>query len=155
MRTLIERVFHSKRSRAGNIMLEFALASSLLVAAFAGTFEFGYTFYRYNSLQAAVNEGAFYASQRTYNSTTTTPPSAFLTAVKNMVVYGNPAGGTSPIAPGLTTSNVNLTVTFSNGVPGTMTVSISGYTIDAIFAKNTFTNKPKVTYPFSGIYSPF
>ena len=136
-------------------MLEFALASSVLLAAFGGPFQFGYTFYRYNTLATAVSDGARYASLRPYDSTTTTPKSTFLSAVQNMGVYGNPGGGTTPIAPGLATTNVNLTVTFTNSVPSAMTVYISGYTIDAIFAQSTLDAKPKVTYPYVGIYSPY
>ena len=136
-------------------MLEFAVGSAVLVAAFAGTFQFGYTFYRYNALQAAVNDGARYASMLTYNSSTSTPSSAFQTAVQNMVVYGDPGGGTSSITPGLATSNVNLTVAFTNGVPSSVMVSISGYTLDAGVAQTTFNNKPTVTYPYVGIYSPY
>jgi Flp pilus assembly protein TadG len=155
MKLFFTRVFHSQRGRAGTVMLEFALGSSLLVAAFGGTFEFGYTFYQYNSLANAVSDGARYASLRPYNSTTTTPSPDFLLAVTNMVVYGNPAGGTVPVAPGLTTNQVTLNPAFANGVPTAMTVFINGYQIDSIFAKNTLNNKPQVTYPYIGIYSPY
>src|SRR5260370_5237497 len=155
MKHLSTKLFHSRSGRAGNVMLEFALGSGLLVAAFGGTFGFGYTFYQYNSLANAVNDGARYASLRPYNSTTTTPKQDFLLAVKNMVVYGNPAGGITPVAPGLTTDQVNLTPVFTSGVPTAMTVYISGYQIDAMFAKNTLNNKPQVTYPYVGIYSPY
>ena len=72
-----------------------------------------------------------------------------------MVVYGNPAGGTAPVAPGLTTDKVQLTVTFTNAVPTAMTVYINGYQIDSIFAQNTLNNKPQVTYQYVGIYSPY
>ena len=82
MKHLLQIAFDSKR-RAGNIMLEFAIGSSLLVAAFAGTFQFGYTFYAYNKLATAVNDGARYAALRPYNSTTTTPKADFLLAVQN------------------------------------------------------------------------
>jgi Flp pilus assembly protein TadG len=150
-----------KRGRGGHAMLEFALGSSVLLTAFGATFQFGYTFYRYNALATAVSDGARYASLRPYNSTTTTPKDDFKLAVRNMVVYGNPAGGTTPIAPGLLITHVNLDPSFTNsagvvlGVPTFMTVSISGYAIDAIFATTTLTAKPKVTYPYLGIYSPY
>src|SRR5207245_9985969 len=51
-------------------------------------------FYVYNTLVIAVREGARYASIKPYDSTTTTPTSAFQNAVRNMVVYGdqNPPG---------------------------------------------------------------
>jgi hypothetical protein len=54
----------------------------------------------------------------------------------------------------LTTGNVNFTVTFANGVPSIMTVSITGYTINSIFATTTLTNKPQVQYTYQGIWSP-
>jgi Flp pilus assembly protein TadG len=154
MKFRLNRMLKSNRGRKGSVMLEFAAGSGLLLAAFAGTFQFGYTFYLYNSLATAVNDGAHYAALRTYDSSSSTPSNTFQTAVQNMVVYGSPAGGTTPIAPGLTTSNVTLTVTFTNSVPTAMTVAITGYQIDAIFAQNTF-NKPQFTYPYQGIYSPY
>jgi Flp pilus assembly protein TadG len=158
MKHLLIGFLNRKRRRAGNAMIEFALGSTVLVATFGGAFEFGYTFYRYNTLVTAVNDGARYASLRPYNSTNMTPKADFTLAVQNMVVYGNPTGGTAPIAPGLTTSNVQVTPSpytgSSGGPPASITVSISGYTIDAIFAQNTI-NKPQVTYPYLGIYSPY
>ena len=142
-------------------MIEFALGSSVLLAAFCGTLQYGYSFYRYNSLATAVNEGARYASLRPYNTTNTTPSADFLLAVRNMVVYGDPAGGTTPVAPGLTITNVNLDPSFTNsagvvlGVPTFVTVSISGYQIFTDVTSSTLTGKPNVTYPYLGIYSPY
>jgi len=116
-------------------------------------FEFGYAFYIYNNLVAAVDNGARYAAYRTYDSASTTPTSAFNAAVQNMVVYGQPTTGTKPIAPGLGTGNVVLSPTFTNSVPTGMQVSLSGYQLNAIF--KTFTlNKPVATYPFLGVYAP-
>ena len=135
-------------------MIELALGSGILVMAFAGTFQFGYTFLQYNNLENAVARGARYASLYPYDSTTTTPSALFLANVKNMVVYGSPSAGTSPVLTGLTTGNVNLTVIFTNGVPSGMTVSISGYTINAVFNNSTLTNKPQVTYAYQGVWTP-
>ena len=148
------RLVELARDRAGNIMVEFALGSGILVMAFVGTFQFGYTFLQYNNLENVVARGARYASLIPYDSTTTAPSAAFSSAVKNMVLYGSSAAGTSPALPGLATTNVNLTVTFTNGVPSAMTVSISGYSINSIFAASTLTNKPKVTYAYQGIWTP-
>ena len=50
--------------RKGNAMLEFALATGILLPAFVGTFQFGYTFYVYNNLDTAVRGGARYASMQ-------------------------------------------------------------------------------------------
>ena len=136
-------------------MLEFAIGAGVLVAVFAGTFQFGYTFYRYNVLKNAVSDGAHYASLRAYDSSTSTPSAAFQQAVQNMTVYGDPGGGTTPIAPGLTTSNVSVSPVFTNGVPSAITVSLTGYTIAAVFGNTTLSNKPIVTYPYQGIYQPY
>jgi len=150
----LRRMAKLARDRAGNIMIEFALGSGILVMAFVGTFQFGYTFLEYHNLENAVARGARYASLIPYDSTTTIPSGTFSTAVKNMVLYGSSTAGTSPAVPGLTAANVNLTVTFTNGVPGAMTISVSGYSINSIFATSTLTNKPRITYAYQGIWTP-
>jgi Flp pilus assembly protein TadG len=140
-------------------MIEFAIGAGILFSVFAGTFQFGYTFYQYNLLKNAVNNGASYAALRTYDSSSSNPSDAFTTAVKNMVVYADPNGGSRPVAPGLKTANVNLTVgwstTGSGGTPVSMTVSISNYTISAVVGNTTLTNKPAATYPYVGIFAPY
>ena len=149
--------------RRGNVMIEYALGTGILFAVFTGTFQFGYTFYQYNLLKNAVNNGASYAALRTYDSATCAPSDAFSTAVTNMVVYSDPGGGTSPALPNLTTSNVNLTVGWSftpcsggsGGTPVSMTVSISNYTISAVVGRTSLTNKPAATYPYLGIFTPY
>jgi Flp pilus assembly protein TadG len=154
MKRWIEKSLGRARHRDGNAILEFAIGSGVLVAVFIGTFQFGFTFLQYNNLKNAVARGARYASLVPYDSPTTAPSAAFQTAVQNMVLYGSPTAGASPVLPGLTTGNANLTVTFANGVPSAMTVSISGYIIDSVFATTTLTKKPQVTYAYQGIWSP-
>jgi hypothetical protein len=132
-----------------------------MVFLFAGTFQFGYSLYQYNLLKNAVNDAAAYAALKAYDSSSCTPSDAFKDAVKKMAVYGNPAGGTESIARNLATTNVDLTVGWSNtcgvagGLPISMTVSVNSFTIQAIFANFTLTGKPAVTYPYTGVYSPF
>ena len=154
MKRCIQKALALARNRGGTAMLEFAIGSGVLVAVFTGTFQFGYTFLQYDNLQNAVARGARYASLVPYDSAGTTPSAAFQTAVQNMVLYGSPATGASPVLSRLTPENVNLTVTITNGVPSAMTVSITGYTIDSIFATSALTDKPKVTYVYQGIWSP-
>ena len=145
----------NRKRQKGNTILEFALGSGILIAVFTGVFEFGYSFYIYDNLQTAVNNGAKYASLRTYESSTSTPSVCFQTAVQDMVAYGDPTGtNTTPIAPNLSPSNVSVSVTFSNGVPSQMSVAISNYTIKAAVANITLTNKPEMSYPFLGRYAP-
>jgi len=154
MRHGIKCGFKLSRNRDGNVMLEFALGSAVLISALAGTFQFGWDFLQYNNLENAVARGARYASVLAYDSATSTPSTAFKTAVQNMVLYGSPTAGSSPVLGGLTAANVNLTVTFTTGVPGAMTVSISGYRIQSVFGAVTLSNKPRVTYTYQGIWSP-
>ena len=144
-----------RRSHAGSALLEFGISFGVLMSVFIGTFQWGWTFYQYNVLKSAVNSGARYASLRPYDSTSTTPSQGFQDAVKNMVVYGDPTGGTKPVVGGLATKNVDISVTFTNGVPSSVTISISGYKIQSVFASTTLNSKPKVTYVYQGIYSPF
>jgi len=147
-----------KRSnrKKGSAFVEFALVFLVLFAVFSGAFEFGYAFYAYNRLVNAAREGARYASMKPYDSANSTPSTAFSTAVKNMVVYANPAppDGATPVVRGLATSNVSLTVLSSGVQPLQMTVSISNFPLDAIFGTITLNNKPSVTFTYLGIPTP-
>ncbi len=142
-------------SRRGNAMLEFAISAAVLLPAFAGTFQFGYTFFTYNKLDSAVRSGARYASMRTYDSSTSTPSTTFTMAVQNMVVYGNSAGTGSPLAPGLARSNVEILPNMSGSIPQSITVRITGYQVDAVFTTFIFNAKPSTTFTYTGTPSPF
>jgi Flp pilus assembly protein TadG len=137
-------------SRRGTSMVEFAIAFPMLFAFFSGTFLFGYSFYIYNRLGNAVRNGARYASTLTYASGSSTPTTAYLTAVKNMVIYDNPAGGTTPVIPGLDASKVNVSVTWTSSRPTAIRVAISGYTINAVIGSFTLTGKPFSVIPYHG-----
>lgn len=143
-----------RRNSRGSAIVEFALGSGVLLAAFAGCFQIGYTLIQYDRLQTAVAQAARYASLAPYDSATATPSSSFLSAVQNMVLYGSPVAGSSPVVSGLTAANVNLVVTFTNGVPGAMLVSISAYSINALFGVHTLNGKPQATYSYQGVWSP-
>ncbi len=142
-----------RKRQGGNALIEFALAFGFLFPVLTGTFQFGYAFFVYNELQNAVRQGARYAAYKTYDSSSATPSTTFANSVKNAVVYGNPAGGTTPIAPSLTTANVNLQVTFTSGVPEMMTVSIQNYTLDA-FLRTFSISKPAASFSYVGVYAP-
>ena len=146
-------------SRAGSVMVEFALGSMLLVTVFTGTFQYGFIFYQYNLLVNAVNNGAHFGAMQLYDTNTTAPSNAFKNAVKNMVVYGDPTGtNTTPVVKGLGVGNVNITIgsvgTGSTFMPTSVTVAITGYTINGVTGTYTLTGKPSVTYRFQGMYCP-
>jgi Flp pilus assembly protein TadG len=150
----------SKRER-GSVFVEFALSAILLTSIFTGTFQFGYTFYVYNSLVTAVSAATRYASLHALtNSNDQTVPTSFSNDVKNIAVYGTatPSESQTPIAPGLSTSNIDVSVRFA-GAAGTstnrpveVTVSVTGYQLNSIFRTFTFTGKPATTIPYFGSY---
>jgi len=145
-------------SRRGNVMVEFALSATLLTTVFTGVFQFGYSMYLYNQLVEAVRAGTRYASLANISNTgDRSTPSAFSSAVKNMVVFGTPSPGNSPtpVVPNLGIGQVAVSVDYGaspNTVPQNVTVSISSYTIDAIVKTYTITGKPALTMPYFGQY---
>jgi Flp pilus assembly protein TadG len=140
--------------RRGNALLEFALAFSLIFLLLGGTFRFGYAFYVYNKLQSAVRSGARYASLRSYDSSTAAPSAAFLAAVRNMVVYNSPEGGSGPVVSGLSPDAVGVQVTFSDGVPGVITVVINRFEADVAVATLRWTAKPASSFSYQGRFAP-
>jgi len=152
--------------RRGSVMVEFALSFTTLFAVFASMFQFGYAFYNYNRLVNAVKTGARYAANKPYSSTNTVPTLAFLQDVRNMVVYGmpHPPEGTAPIVAGLTPDKVQLSITGKGAgtafnpnamtPPDLMTVSITSFPIRALFMTTTLNNRPRATFPYTGILTP-
>jgi Flp pilus assembly protein TadG len=141
------------KSQSGNAMLEFALSWAVLSALFTGIFQYGYTMWTYNSLAISVANAAQAGGMMNYDTADTT---ALTTAIQNMVVYGDPAGGTRPILPRLTTSNVSVDTHSVGGsgvslaVPSHITVKIVNFNVDSVFGTQTFNNKPRVTTLYVG-----
>jgi Flp pilus assembly protein TadG len=149
-------------SRRGNAMIEFALASFVLIPLFVGTFQFGYTFYVYNLLCTQMRAGARYASLKTFKGSDANY-SDFKTAVRNMVMFGNPTndGTAQLIEPGLTTAQIDVKVLGVNNadasatnIPSYVTVTTVNYQIDAVITKFNFSGKPIVRFPYLGRYAP-
>jgi len=148
-------------SRRGNAMIEFALASLILLPMFFGAFQFGYTFYVYNLLCSQIRAAARYGSMRSFYPANS---SKYQTAVQNVVIYGNPAGSGTGIEPGITAANVQVLLLGANGnaasatnVPVTLTVRTSAtnpYKVNAVFTTFTFTGKPYLTIPYTGQFAP-
>jgi len=140
-----------KKRQRGNALLEFAIGWSVLWAVFAGVWQFGYSFYVYNVLQTAVADAAELGAKMDYDTGDTGNPTLFQQKLQNMVVYGDETAGTTPVVSGLTTSNVNVAVTLdAQSMPRFVTVSITNYTISAIFGSITPNNKPRVTTKYYG-----
>src|ERR1044072_5223958 len=111
---------HRKTER-GASLLEFAIAAAVFLTVLFAIVEFGRALWAHNALTDAARRGARYAVLHRSNSGEDTN-------IKNLVVYGNIAGGTKPLVPGLTTANVTVSRTSDFSVNrGTATVSITGY----------------------------
>lgn len=133
-----------RRSQTGSALIEFAGSLILLAVMFAGIFEIGYSFYTYGELVTAVRAGARYAALQPRGATT---DPAVAKSVRNLVVYGDPAptDGAQPLAPGLSTDQVELINTADAS-----TVSLRGFAVDALFMKVKLDGRPTVTFPVTG-----
>src|SRR5436190_2795357 len=111
----------TKRNRSdirGATLVEFAIAATVFLTSMFAVIEFGRALWVHNALSDAARRGARYATVHSAND---------VDQVKNVVVYGDPAGGGQPLVPNLSTSNVN--VVYSNFAlnKGTVSVSITDY----------------------------
>jgi Flp pilus assembly protein TadG len=139
--------------RKGSAVVECALSAAIMLPLLSGMFEIGYGMYSYNRLQNAVRAGARYASLRSYDSTTNSPTQAFVTAVRNVVIYGSPEGGATPIVSGLNPEHVQLAVSMNGSMPANMSVSVSGFNIHTVFTNVQLNQKPKATFAYGGRYT--
>ena len=129
-------------------MLEFALGFVLLWACFSGVFQYGYSMWVYNNLATAVANGSVFASRAPCD----TRNNRFEQEVKNVVVFGNPAGTGAPLLPTLTPAHVVVKRDPAAGVPRTVSISIAGFRVNSIFREFTFDGKPSCTMKFTGKY---
>src|ERR1044071_7610887 len=102
----------------GTTFVELAIAMTVFLTAMFGVIEFGRALWVHNALADAARRGARYAVLNT---------SANAAQVKNVVVYGDPAGGTKPVVPNLTTGNVSVNYSSFALNKGTATVGITNY----------------------------
>ena len=108
----------ANKKERGATLVEFAIGATVFLTAMFAVLEFGRALWVHNALADAARRGARYAIMH---------PSSDETSVKNVVVFGDAAGGTQPLVENLTIDNV--TVTYSNFSldSGTASVSITGY----------------------------
>jgi Flp pilus assembly protein TadG len=96
----------------GMVTLEFTFVAviylTMLIAIVAG----GTVWWAHNTLMDATRRGARYASTQCDICCGSCPGNGLtpntLNRIKNMVVFGNPAGTGQPVVPGLTTGNVKV-----------------------------------------------
>lgn len=113
----------NKQRQRGATLVEFAIGATLFLTVMFAVIEFGRALWVHNALSDAARRGARYAVVH---------PATDAAAVKNVVVYGDPAGGSTPLVDNLTTSNVNVTYSGFGLNGGTATVSISNYSFQFV-----------------------
>ena len=113
------RIKSCKSNERGSTLVEFAIGATVFLTAMFAVLEFGRALWTHNALADAARRGARYA---------TTHAQADSTGVKNVVVYGNPAGTGQPLLPNLGTGNVSVAYSAPYQInKGTVTVKITGY----------------------------
>ena len=110
--------FNHKKNERGSTLVEFAIGATVFFTAMFAVIEFGRALWTHNALADAARRGARYAVNHS---------SADSIAVKNIVVYGNAAGGTQPLVDNLTTANVQVQYSDFGLGKGTVSVSIVNY----------------------------
>ncbi|HEX8710156.1 MAG TPA: TadE family protein [Pyrinomonadaceae bacterium] len=108
----------SAGSERGATLVEFAIGATVFLIAMFAVIEFGRALWTHNALSDAARRGARYAINH---------PESDVSAVKNVVVFGDPAGGTKPLVDNLTATNVQVQYSgFSLG-NGTVAVTVVNY----------------------------
>ena len=127
------------RSRAnnagekGSTLVEFAIGASVFLLVMFAIIEFGRALWVHNALADAARRAARYAINQPASSpagvaTTGTNVGPSIAAIRNVGVYGNPAGTGAAMVNNLTPANLN--VQYSNfGVgQGSVSVTVTSYT---------------------------
>lgn len=109
---------HNKKGERGATLVEFSIAATVFLTMLFAVLEFGRALWVHNALSDAARRGARYAVLH---------PQSDADSVKNVVVYGDPAGGTKPIVSDLATSNINVAYNGFGLDTGTVSVKITGY----------------------------
>ncbi|HLE64076.1 MAG TPA: TadE family protein [Pyrinomonadaceae bacterium] len=107
----------------GATLVEFAIAATVFLTAMFAVVEFGRALWVHNALTDAARRGARYAVLH---------PAADIDSVRNVVVYGDPAGSGNPMLENLTTGNVTVNYSGYGLNAGTVTVSVTNYEFQLI-----------------------
>jgi Flp pilus assembly protein TadG len=121
----------SNPRQRGVALVELALITPLLLILTFITTEFGRAMYEYNLVVKSTRDAVRYLSVQT--------PGTHITEARNLMVFGNTAGTGTPLARGLSLSNVpagtccTWQAAGANPLITTVTVRISSYTFHSLF----------------------
>ena len=109
-----------RNKQRGAALVEFAIGATVFLTAMFAVLEFGRALWTHNALADAARRGARYAVINGPNAA----------AVKNVVVFGDPAGGDKPMVPDLTPDHVDVVYSTNpefSLATGTATVTIKEF----------------------------
>lgn len=112
------RIKSKRDTEKGATLVEFAIGATVFLSSMFAVLEFGRALWVHNALADAARRGARYA---VVNSSSNSAQ------VKNVVVFGDPSGGSKPVVGNLTTSNVTVNYNSFGLSDGTVSVSITNY----------------------------
>ena len=112
------RLNNRRKNERGATLVEFSIGVTVFLTAMFGVLEFGRALWVHNALTDAARRGARYATLHTQGD---------IDSVKNVVVYGNPAGTGQPMVNNLSTTNVDVNYNNFGLNDGTVSVSINSY----------------------------
>src|SRR6266545_5644124 len=107
-----------RNKQRGAMLVEFSIAAAVFLTVMFAVLEFGRVLWTHNALADAARRGARYAVLNQESK---------IDEVKNVVVYGDPAGGTNPVVENLSTTNVQVDYTNFKLDGGTVQVTITKY----------------------------
>jgi Flp pilus assembly protein TadG len=119
------------RPQRGAALIELALIMPFLLLLTFITTEFGRAMYEYNSVVKATRDAVRYLSVQT--------PGTHITEARNLMVFGNTAGTGTPLARGLSLTNVpagsccTWQTVGANPIINTVTVRITSYSFHSLF----------------------
>jgi Flp pilus assembly protein TadG len=116
----------------GATLVEFAIGATVFLTAMFGVIEFGRALWTHNALADAARRAARYAVNQPASNpagvkTTGMNVGPSLTAIRNVAVYGDPAGSGQPMVNGLTPDNLNVQYTDFGVGAGTVAVTVTNY----------------------------
>ena len=108
----------NRDNERGSTLVEFAIGITIFATVMFAVLEFGRALWVHNALADAARRGARYAVVHSAGD---------VAQVKNVVVYGDPAGGSQPMLENLSAANVDVTYNGFGLNDGTVTVKITNY----------------------------
>jgi hypothetical protein len=139
------------RRLRGSSLIEFALGLTVLTFAAVELTRWVANAYVLHQMQAALHQAAHWASSEPLAFKGS--DARFEQRVRNVVLYGNPDGGSMPSVPGLHPNNVRVEIVRQASRPSAVNLSIHGY--EGPGGAVILPAGPRVSMPYRGRLAGF